>query len=550
MSNSTFNPRSLGALQPYVNNNPYNIISVRAPGVTDKAPIGQKWVNTATNTVYDLTSITNGEFNWTASGGTGGGTFTAVTITGGPGTVLDVQEGDVVITNGDLTVTAGNASIGGNLDVSGDVTVNGDFDLTSADAIGFTTTFDGAPAILLHANGGTSETIQIRSEQGTSDLSVNMLSDDGGIALLAQNSTSANAVSIQAPSGTVAIYGDRMLLQSTDTAADSITINANDAGGGITLTSGTAGMTLAAADGDITITSGIGDIKIGNDATAKTITIGSTTSTTAIDMHVGSGGFALNGVTNSTYAIGAATTTGTISIGGTAQTGNLTLGSSSGTQAVRIANGSGASAVTIANVQVAGSVAIGTAMTTGTISIGGTGLQTGNFDLAPGTGAQAVTLANGGTGIKTVRIATAAVANDVVIGSTTASASTTIQAGTGATGLLLNAGGNVQVDPGEDSIASPGDTATINTRVGVATFTGFTTAMGASDTISVLNSKVLTTSGVLATVTSLDASTNGALLTVDGIVISAGRIDIAFTNNGAGALGAGDNILLSFWVLS
>ncbi len=74
--------------------------------------------------------------------------------------------------------------------------------------------------------------------------------------------------------------------------------------------------------------------------------------------------------------------------------------------------------------------------------------------------------------------------------------------------------------------------------------------MGASDTISVLNSKVLTTSGVLATVTSLDASTNGALLTVDGIVIGAGRIDVAFTNNGADALGAGDNILLSFWVLS
>jgi hypothetical protein len=494
MSNSSFNPRSLGALQPYVNNNPVNIISNRAPTSQDKAQIGQMWVRTGTNSVYILTSITNGEFNWTAQGGTGGGTFADVTITGGAGTVLDVQMGNVVIEDGDLTLTAGNAAIGGNLDVSGDVTVNGDFDLTSADAISLTSTFDGAMAILLHADGGTSETVQIRSEQGTSDLSVNMLSDNGGIALLAQNSTSANAVSIQAPNGTTALYGNRMLLQTTDGTDDSISIVANDVAGGISLAAGTGGMTFAADNGDIEITSGIGDINIGHDATAKTITIGSTTSTTGIDMHVGSGNFSLNGVTGSTYTIGAATTTGTVSIGGTA--------------------------------------------------------QTGNFDLAPGTGVQAVTLANGGTGVKTVRIATAAVANDVVIGSTTANATTTIQSGTGTTGLFLNAGGNVQVDPAEQSIASPGDTATINTRVGVATFTGYTINAGDSQVFNIANSKVLTTSAVFVTVSSLDVSTNGAYFYVAGVVLTTGNIAVVVQNDSPENQGAGDNILISFWVLS
>ena len=135
---NTFNPRSLGQFVNSVVNNPLNIISNRAPGTADRAPIGQVWINKATNSVYTLTSITSGQSNWTTSANSGAGTFTTVTISGGAGTVLDVQDGNVVVEDGNLTLS------NGNLNVSGDV----DFDSTSIDMLvgAGDFTLDGAAA--------------------------------------------------------------------------------------------------------------------------------------------------------------------------------------------------------------------------------------------------------------------------------------------------------------------------------------------------------------------------------------------------------------------
>jgi hypothetical protein len=181
----------------------------------------------------------------------------------------------------------------------------------------------------------------------------------------------------------------------------------------------------------VVIESGTGAITVGANAIAHVITIGNVTGATGVAINVGTGNFALNGVTSSTYAIGAATTTGSITIGGTAQTGDIVLGSSSGTNAVKIMNGAGAGTLSLGVVQVAGAINMGTAMTTGTITIGGTGLQTGTISLAPGTGAQTVNIATGGTGVKTVNIATGAIGNIVTIGSVTAAASMSLLVGTG-----------------------------------------------------------------------------------------------------------------------
>ncbi len=89
---------------------------------------------------------------------------------------------------------------------------------------------------------------------------------------------------------------------------------------------------------------------------ARTITIGNTTALTGIVQTVGTGNFALDGVTNSTYAIGASTTTGTITIGGTSTTGALSLKStnidiapSNTASTVLIAKGTGGNTVSIAN---------------------------------------------------------------------------------------------------------------------------------------------------------------------------------------------------------
>lgn len=63
-----------------------------------------------------------------------------------------------------------------------------------------------------------------------------------------------------------------------------------------------------------------------------------------------------------------------------------------------------------------GAITIGASLTSGTITIGNTGAQTGNFNLATGTGALAINIGTGGTGIKTISIGTSAIANLIYIG--------------------------------------------------------------------------------------------------------------------------------------
>lgn len=408
MSNNTYNPRSLGALQPYVNNNPITIVSVRAPGTQDKAPIGQIWINTATSTAYILTSITSGNFNWTATGGTGGGTFATVTITGGAGTVLDVQMGNVLITAGDLTVTNGTTSLGGDLNVTGDVAITGDFDVDDAGSITLTSTSNATGAIYLHADGGVAESIELRSDQGTADNSIDIQSDVGGISIKATGSTSGNAIALSAAAGTVNSSSDLFVATATSSSATALTLDANDAAGGIAIFAGTNGTTVECTNGPFDVVTGTGAINIGTDNTAKTITIGSAT----------------------------------------------------------------------------------------------------------------------------------------------ASQITVVRAGSGTTGLSLSAAGNVQVVPGTASTASPTVSAAINTRVGVATFTGFTTAAAATEIFDITCSKIAATSGVLVTACNLNTSGNNAAMGVVGVSVLAGSMLVYVKNNGGGALGAGDNVLISFWVIS
>src|SRR5262249_36860279 len=75
---------------------------------------------------------------------------------------------------------------------------------------------------------------------------------------------------------------------------------------------------------------GTGTLGVGNNAVAQNLVIGNTTGATGIQERVGTGNYSLDGVTNSTYTIGASTTTGTIDLGGASQSGTITLGKSAG----------------------------------------------------------------------------------------------------------------------------------------------------------------------------------------------------------------------------
>jgi hypothetical protein len=179
--------------------------------------------------------------------------------------------------------------------------------------------------------------------------------------------------------------------------------------------------------GALTLDSGTtGAVSIGNNANAKTITIGNITGATALNQRVGTGNYNLDGVGASTYSIGASTTTGTITIGGTgAQTGSIGIGTGTGAQTLNFGTGTGAKTINIggtgANVirigsaQTAGSISIGAAQTTGTISIGGTGAQTGTIDIAQGTGNQVINIGANPAGQKAISIGNTAATSTLAL---------------------------------------------------------------------------------------------------------------------------------------
>lgn len=272
--------------------------------------------------------------------------------------------------------------------------------------------------------GGTAQTgtMTLGSSSGTNI--VNIANGAGASTVNIANVQVAGAVNVGAAmtTGTISIGGTG--LQT----------------GTITIGGGTGAQIVNLATGG----TGVKTVHIADSAVANVITIGSTTGAASLTERVGTGNYSLDGVTNSTYTIGASTTTGTITIGGTAQTGTMTLGSSSGTNIIAIGAGAGATDVQIANAQVAGSVEIGAAMTTGTISIGGTGLQTGTITFGGGTGAQIVNVGTGATGVKTINVGTSAVANVITVGTVTGAASLALKSGTG--NIASNAGFTVNAN--------------------------------------------------------------------------------------------------------
>ena len=108
--------------------------------------------------------------------------------------------------------------------------------------------------------------------------------------------------------------------------------------------------------------------------------------------------------------------------------------------------------------------------------------------------------------------------------------------------------GVLAVVPATTTSAVPA--ATIHRNVGALTITGLTTAAAATQVITITNNKVLTTSAVLCTATNLNASLNGAAIGIQSIVQAASTLLVTLVNNGGGALGAGDNVHVNFWVLS
>jgi len=108
---------------------------------------------------------------------------------------------------------------------------------------------DAALAIRLHADGGTSETIQIHSDQGTGVASIDLLSDVGGISAVATGLASADAINLTATAGGVDIDGAlEVNIASSQAAETAVNIVASNGAGGVTMAVGTGNVNVSGGD--------------------------------------------------------------------------------------------------------------------------------------------------------------------------------------------------------------------------------------------------------------------------------------------------------------
>lgn len=335
-------------------------VNINTGGVTT----GQVLTNIATGAVTSGTHTTS-----IATGNRAAGTMAVNLLTGtgtktlsvgnadggttstflGPHNINVNQNNNTAINSGTSTgtVTIGNAAAGAIAvdtasNISLDSATSSNFTVTGAGAdltlnsvggsVLVESTEDAALAIRLHANGGTSETIQLHADQGTGVGSINLLSDVGGLTLRATGLASADAINLEAVAG--GIDADAALqinVASSQAASTAIQLTASDAAGGITMTAGTGGVNVA---GNLNLTSVATQISMNGGAATDFIGTGTLTAGTVT---ISNTNIAANDrIFLSRTAVNASTTLGeftyTISAGASFTVTSVILGTPGSTQ--------------------------------------------------------------------------------------------------------------------------------------------------------------------------------------------------------------------------
>lgn len=310
--------------------------------------------NTANSIVIDSTGATASSFAVTTGG--------PVTPNAGVTTVVGY---DANITTNGATANTIKIRLSDDVTTVGALTAGNDLNMTSG-ACTIVSSENTTQAIYLHANGGTSEQIEIRADQGTAVDSVYLLSDVGGLTLA-----------------------------SGLASADAINISATDAAGGIDIDAGTAGINMTAANGAIALISGTGNITIGTDSAQHNVTLGSTNGTSGVVIQSGTGDLDVNGggLINITGA-GATSmnsSAGVLNIGNLNHAQNINIGTGAAARTITIGNDTGATALTLN----AGTGAVNIA-TNGRDHATTIGSTTGSSAFLAQTGTGTLTLASGG----------------------------------------------------------------------------------------------------------------------------------------------------------
>ena len=413
-------------------------------------------------------------------------------------------------TLGGINILASGASAGEDINIT-----------ATGSSVNVNSTENAALAIFLHANGGASETIQLRADQGTDDASVHLLSDVGGVTL-----TGGKA------------------------AATAINLTTSDAAGGITMSVGTGGI-LPTTTGKFTLISTANSAQAielhANGGVTETIRLRADqgTSATSLDLLSDVGGITLNAglSTGNAITMNASGVAGGFNIdAGTGgfivdTTGNVSLDSATASNFTV----TGVADLTLSSV--GGSVVItGTEAAVDAVQINGN-TGAGGIDVNAGTGG--ITIDSGGlisidaagttnlttTGAFDLTVQTTAGSLNLLAGEAAVDA-IAITAGDAAGGIDINAGtGGITVD----------STAAIS--LDSATASNFTVTGAADLTLNSTAGAVNVTSGE-ANADSINVTSAGGM---NIVATGAAAKDIIVTNtNGSMTLTAGENVTDAF----
>jgi len=507
------------------------------------------------------------------------------------GPVVPTGLGAVNVLGGSNITTDGTVANTITIDLDNDVAVTGGLTaghdlIMSGGSMTITADDDVAQAVYIHANGGTNETIDIHSDQGTGVSAIDIHADVGGIDIDSGLST-VDAINITASdaaggididsgtggfdvltTGAVSIDGGAasnltvtgafdldvgttlgsLNLTAGEAAADAIVIDATDAAGGIDVDCGTGGFSLVCGNGTVAIESGTGAINVGVDAAAKTVTVGSVTGAAATVLQSGTGNTSI-------------TSTGTIDIDGTGAIsinstgGALNIGDDNDAQAINVGTSASARTVTIGN----------TNTTTGVVLDSGSGDITANATLgsvvlnSTEDVADCIYLhANAGT-TETIRLhsdqgtsstsvhmqsdvggcamtAGLAAANSIVINASNAAGGIDIDYGTG--GMTIDAtNGAFTLQTGTGAISLGADAVAKTVTVGTTTGAGATTIQSGSGNTAVTSTGaiLLDSAGVL------EINSSGGAISIGNDVI-AQAVNVATGGDRTVIIGSGTGV--------
>jgi hypothetical protein len=462
-------------------------------------------------------------------------------------TVVQSGTGDVAVTSTDaVTVDATGVlelnSSGGVIGIGNDAVAQ-NINVGTGAAARTITIGNGTDATAVDINCGTGDvtvgtnatahTVTVGSTNTTSNVIVQ--SGTGGIQMTSGGTyavDATDALTIESSAGTIGIGVDAVAQAiniGTGAAARTVTVGNGTGATSVVLESGTGAINIgtnavahtvtvgtATGAGATTIQSGTGAVNIGTNAVAHTVTVGTTTGAGATTIQSGTGALALNAgdalTIDSAGVLELNSSAGVIGIGNDAVAQNINIGTGAAARTVTLGNATGATTIDI------------------NAGTGGVDIDTvnGAFSVATGTGA--------------IDIGSDAAAKTITIGNKTGATTLDLQGGTGLITLDPQAGA-IKMAPAATSVA--GTSVAINAYLGSVTYTGQTTASGATQVFTVTNSIATTISKIFVTVTNIGA--NDAQMTLTRVEPKAGSIEFTTKNNGAAALNG--NVVITFWII-